>query len=138
MNRLTTLLACSLIILLSFNGFSYSPKLSAAGEAKKTVIEKNLIKGLESGNDGVMLEAVYYLGEYKCEGSIIPLLKILNDNKNDRMRIMAALALTKIGTGKSLYAIKQNCYLDGNESVRNFCSKFFAAAKGKKHSYTDN
>ncbi|MDP3683099.1 MAG: HEAT repeat domain-containing protein [Ignavibacteria bacterium] len=138
MNRLTTLLACSLIFLLSFKGFSYTPQLAVAAAAKKAVIEKNLVKGLESGNDGVMLDAVYYLGEYKCEAGIIPLMKILNDHKNDRMRIMAALALTKIGTGKSLYAVKQNSYLDDNESVRNFCFKFFAAAKGKKHSYIDN
>jgi len=138
MNRLTTLLACSLIFLLSFNGFSYSPKLPVAAEAKKVMIEKNLIKGLESGNDGVILDAVYYLGEYKCESATIPLMKILNDHKNDRMRIMAALALTKIGTGKSLYAVKQNSYLDRNESVRNFCFKFFSAAKAKKHSYIDN
>lgn len=59
-------------------------------------------------------------------------MKILNDHKKDRVRIMAALALTNIGTGKSLYAVKQNSYLDDNESVRKFCSKFFSAAKAKE------
>lgn len=138
MNRITTLLASFLVFLLSFNGFSYSPKLPSAAVAKKAVIEKNLIKALDSGNEGVMLDAAYYLGEYKCESGVIPLMKILNNHQNDGLRIVAALALTKIGTGKSLYAVKQNIYFDDSETVRKFCLQFYAAAKEKKQSYLEN
>ncbi|MFA6979001.1 MAG: HEAT repeat domain-containing protein [Ignavibacteriaceae bacterium] len=137
MKRLSTLLAVFLTFLLSFNAFSYSPKLPEAAVAKKAIIEKNLIKGLETGNEGVMLDAAYYLGEYKCEGGVIPLMKILNNNDNDGIRIMAALALAKIGTGKSLYAVKQNIFFDDSESVRKFCLQFYTAAKEKRQSYTE-
>jgi len=138
MNRITTLLASFLVLLLSFNGFSYNTKLPSTAIAKKAVIEKNLIKGLESGNEGIMLDAAYYLGEYKCESGVIPLMKILNNHENDGLRIAAALALTKIGTGKSLYAVKQNIYFDDSESVRKFCLQFYTAAKEKTPSYSED
>lgn len=137
MNRLTTLLVSFLILLLSFNGFAYNPKLPSATIAKKATIEKNLIKALETDNEGVMLDAAYYLGEYKCEAGIIPLMKVLNDSEKDGLRIMAALALAKIGTGKSLYAVKQNIYFDDSESVRRFCLQFYTAAKEKRKSYIE-
>jgi len=137
MKRTTILLASLFMIVFSTIGFSYSPKLPKAVEAKKAIIAKNLIQGLESQNEGVMLSAAYYLGEYKCESGVIPLMKVLHSKCCEGLRIMAALSLTKIGTGKSLYAVKQNTYLNDSESVRKFCLQFYLAAKEKKPSYLE-
>ncbi|MFA6598085.1 MAG: hypothetical protein WCS69_10210 [Ignavibacteriaceae bacterium] len=138
MKRTAFLLTSFFVLVFAFEGFSYSPKLPAAVLAKKAIIEKNLIKGLESQNEGVMLSAAYYLGEYRCESGIIPLMKILHSDCCEGLRIMAALSLTKIGTGKSLYAVKQNTYLNESESVRKFCLQFYLAAKEKKPSYMED
>lgn len=132
MNRVTILLTSFFILLFTFEGFSDGRKLPTAFTSKKDLIEKNLILGLESNNEGAMLSAAYYLGEYRSESAVIPLMKLLHSTCCDELRIMAALSLTKIGTGKSLFAVKQNIYLDPSESVRKICLQFYTVAKENK------
>ena len=131
MNRSTILLAAVFVLLFSFEGFSHSPNLPAAVAAKKMVIEKNLINALESNNEGLMQSATFYLGEYKSEKAVIPLMKLLHSDCCEGLRVMAALSLTKIGTPKSLYAVKQNGIFDQSEFVRKFCLQFYSATKEK-------
>jgi HEAT repeat protein len=65
------------------------------------------------------------LGEYKTSEAIIPLMKMLNSEKSEGARIMAALSLVKIGTDKAVYAVKQAANFDKSERVRNMCEKFY-------------
>ncbi len=131
MNRVTILTACFLVLLLSSEIFSYSPNLPAAVSAKKAIIENNLINALESDNEGLMQSAAYYLGEYKSEKAVIPLMKLLHSDCCEGLRIMAALSLTKIGTAKSLFAVKQCGIFDHSESVKKFCNQFYFSTKEK-------
>ena len=86
---------------------------------------KNYLVGIKSDNLGLRTSCAYFIGEYKIEEGIIPLIRMLNNEKNEEARIMAALSLAKIGTGKSVYAIKQAAVFDRSERVRTLCARFY-------------
>ncbi len=129
MKRTTILLTAFLILFISFEGFSYNPTLPSAVAAKKAVISQNLIKALESKNEGLTQSAAFYLGEFKCDNAVIPLMKLLHSDCCEGLRVMAALSLTKIGSPKGLYAVKQSGIFDHSEFVRKFCNQFYTATK---------
>lgn len=85
----------------------------------------NYLKGLNSDNNGLRLSSAYFAGEYGIADAVIPLMKMLNNEKSESGRIMAALALTKIASGKSIFAVKQAAKLDKSKRVRELCSKFY-------------
>ncbi len=85
----------------------------------------NYLVGLKSENLGIRLSCAYFAGEYKIEDAVIPLMKMLHSEKTEEARIMAALALAKIGTGKCLFAIKQTALFDKSQRVRSLCTKFY-------------
>lgn len=84
----------------------------------------NYLRGLNSDNQGIKLSCAYYIGEYKISDAIISLMKMLHNDKTESGRIMAALALTKIGSGQSIYAVKQASRFDSSQRVRDLCLKF--------------
>ncbi len=85
----------------------------------------NYLNGLNSENDGLRLSCAYFAGEYGISEAVIPLMKILNNEKSESGRIMAALALTKIASDKSIFAVKQAAKLDKSKRVRELCSRFY-------------
>ena len=78
---------------------------SLAGSNKtvnKDIIVDNLKVGLTSDNYGLRVSSAYVLGQLVSDGiitsdeaskTIIPLMKIMNDEESDEARIVAALAL---------------------------------------------
>ncbi len=87
---------------------------------------KNYLVGLKSENDGLRFSSAYLLGEYKIEKAVIPLMAILHNEKTEEGRIVAALSLIKIGTGQSIFAVKQAATFDNSERVRNLCTLFYS------------
>jgi hypothetical protein len=54
------------------------------------------------------------------------LLKILHDDKDcDCCRIVAALALARIGDARGAYAVKQAVKFDPSRRVRNICAYYY-------------
>lgn len=90
-------------------------------------IEDNLLEGLKSDNLGLRISTAYYLGEYKTERAVIPLIKMLHNEKEESARIQAALSLIKIGNSKGAFMVKQAAKFDESKKVRNFCTKFYNA-----------
>jgi HEAT repeat protein len=90
-------------------------------------IEDNLLEGLKSDNLGLRISTAYYLGEYKTERAVMPLIKMLHSEKEESARIQAALSLIKIGNVKGAYMVKQAAKFDDSKRVRNFCTKFYNA-----------
>lgn len=86
----------------------------------------SLIQGLHSDNEGLKSSCAYWLGEYRITESVIPLQNLLNNDKSERVRISAALALYKIGTPKSIFTVKQSIRFDESERVRRLCSIFYS------------
>ncbi len=85
----------------------------------------NYLRGLESDNQGIRLSCAYFIGEYKIADAMVPLMKMLHNDKTEGGRIMAALALTKIASAQSIYAVKQASKFDSSQRVRDLCLKFY-------------
>jgi HEAT repeat protein len=65
------------------------------------------------------------LGELKISNAVIPLMKVLRDDENEKARISAALALYKIGSPLSINAIKQARKFDESKRVIKLVSNFY-------------
>lgn len=87
----------------------------------------NLLEGVNSDNYGLRLSSAFFLGEYKASEAIIPLMKMLHDEKTEEARIVAALSLMKIGSDKAVYAVKEASSLDNSQRVRRLCTLFYNA-----------
>jgi len=124
MKYFTRILAVILFtaFLLSFTYAEGNPKEKR--EISQNTVESLLI-GLQSENLGLKTGSAYMIGELKLNGGIIPLMKILREDKNEEARIAAALALYKISTPMSIYAVKQSIRFDGKERVSRLCANFY-------------
>lgn len=107
------------MIALAGSLFS-SPKTTT-----ESIVEDNLIVGLNSDNLGLKTSAAYMLGEYGTSKSINSLLKVLKSGDTEEERISAAMALVKINTEQSMFAVKQNAKFDDSERVRKLCALFY-------------
>lgn len=115
-----------LISLISFTSFAGSKR-----ENMKECTVESLIMGISSENFGLRTSAAFMLGELKCEKGVIPLMRMLKSEEREDARIVAALALLKIGSERGLFAIKQAIRFDDSERVRRHCANFY-------HSYIEN
>jgi len=82
------------------------------------VDEANLIVGVQSNNFGLRVSAANMLGDLKSSRGVFALMRMLRTETDERGRIVAALALMKIGDPVGIYAVKQTGRLDGNDRVR--------------------
>lgn len=101
--------------------------LNAKGDEIKTSSIESLIMGVNSDNFGLRTSAAYMLGELKCEKGVIPLMRMLKSEDREDARIVAALALLKIGNAKGIFAIKQAIRFDESERVQKLCAAFYQA-----------
>jgi len=91
----------------------------------RDVIVTNLLNGINSENEGLKYSSAYFLGDLKSKESVIPLLKILHNDKNDEARIMAALSLSKIKDARGIFAIMQAIKFDKSDRVKKMCAIFY-------------
>jgi HEAT repeat protein len=122
------LFAMLIVSLIMFSNLSYakgkvSPTVSKINNYE--LIELNLLNGLENENTGLKSSSAFLLGEFKSEKSVIPLMRVLRNNVDPSLRIMAALALYKIGDARGIWAVKQASRFDDNECVRKKCNQFY-------------
>jgi hypothetical protein len=90
------------LLLLSTTAFAGVNKKGVEKTINAEAIVENLKVGLTSDNYGLKVSSAYVLGQLVCcnvitaddaSDAIIPLLKILKDEKADEARIVAALTL---------------------------------------------
>lgn len=120
MKALVTLLAAGFLLSTITAGEPPAAKL------KLQAAEVNFLIGLNSDNDGLKTSSAYNLGELQSQKAVIPLLKMLRNDEKECNRIMAALALYKIGDARGMNAIKQRIRFDKCERVRKMCSTLYA------------
>lgn len=106
--------------------FAKGPNPPLSQLVKESAVN-NLLEGLESDNFGLKTSSAYMLGELESKKAVLPLMKILHSDASEDARIVAALALYKIGDERGLYAVKQAIRFDDSERVSKLCHKFYNA-----------
>ena len=86
--------------------------------------EENLLVGLASENIGLQESAAYMLGELNSDRAVIPLMHMLRSER-ESARIVAALALCRIGDARGVYAVKRASAFDESAQVRQRCAWFY-------------
>ncbi|MCH7770695.1 MAG: HEAT repeat domain-containing protein [Bacteroidetes bacterium] len=136
MKHFTIILALTVLLFMLSN-------TTFAGDSKSEVDVKestiaSLLEGLTSDNLGLKSSCAYMLGELKVTRAIIPLMRILHNDVNEGLRISSALALYKIGTPMSIYAVKQAGRFDESYWVNKLAQNFYAEYLREHFSNTDN
>ncbi len=90
----------------------------------KNAAEKNLLVGLASDNLGLRESCAFMLGEIGSSKAVIPLMAMLHDG-NETSRVVAALALTRIGDARGVYAVKQAAKFDPSERVQKLAAWYY-------------
>ena len=112
-----------LIITLSTTAFSGDNSTKKYDNTQNTIA--SLIEGLNSDNTGLKTSCAYMLGELNLTEGIIPLMRLLRNDESEEVRICAALALYKIGTPISIFAVKQAIRFDESDRVSKLAAKFY-------------
>lgn len=118
----------TLTILLLITIAITTPEFLAKPKIKAKITENtvsSLMEGLNSENLGLKSSSAYMIGELQLSKAVIPLMKILREDESDEMRIVAALALFKIGTPLAIQAVKQSIKFDDSERVSKLCANFY-------------
>jgi len=89
--------------------------------------EENLLTGLKSDNPGVRDGAAYMLGELRSDKAVVPLMAMLHNGETESSRIIAALALTRIGDARGIFAVKRAATYDESNKVQQKCAFFVNA-----------
>ncbi len=122
-----------LVLILTLTAFGMENPITAKSSSiNRDLIIANLMNGIHSDNQGLVISSSYFLGELKSDEAVIPLMKILKSDINEEARIMAALSLSKIGDSRGIFAVKQAISFDKSERVKKMCSNFYQDFISKK------
>ena len=132
----TLLVALTLVlaVALTTTAFAGADKKDIQPTWQTEQVEANLIAGVQSSNFGLRTSAAMMLSEFKSSKSVFALMRMLRNESDERGRIVAALALIKIGDPVGLYAVKQTGRLDVNLRVRKLCALFYQEHEQEKQS----
>jgi len=113
-----------MVFLLVLSNTTFAGDSKSDVDVRESTIA-SLLEGLASDNMGLKSSCAYMLGKLKVTEAIIPLMRILHNDVNEELRISAALALYKIGTPISIYAVKQAVRFDESERVNKLAHNFY-------------
>lgn len=93
--------------------------------------KENLIKALNSDNDGVRKSAIYMVGSYKLADFANVLVDRLENENNESIRLLIAYALFETMDAEGLDAVKVLANKDKSQKVRNISSLIYQEYKNK-------
>ena len=123
MKRLFVLLVSAIFVLIT-STISADEPVKAKSSLTYEQIEDNLLAGLKEDNLGLNVSCAYMLGEMKSDRAVIPLMKMLRCEKDERAQLMAALSLMKIGDERGIFLIKRLAQFSDCERVKCMCARF--------------
>jgi hypothetical protein len=103
----TPLVVCVLILVLGTVIPAFAGDTVLPSNADKALIEGNLLKGLNSDNEGLRQSCALMLGNIKSTRAVIPLMSILRNSDNFKLKTAAAWALCNIGDSRGTFAVKR-------------------------------
>ncbi len=80
--------------------------------------DQYLLKCLKDKNLGIRASAAQLLGERKVDAAVKPLIKMLKNEKTYNGRLVAAIALYKIGDERAIPELKKLSFCDHCKTVR--------------------
>ena len=108
--KLSLALTMLLAMMFSFNLY--------AGSNDYEKYNQYLIKSLDDENIGIRTSAAKLLGERQVQDAMEPLTKMLKTEQNYSARIVAAVALYRIGGEKMKSVFTERAKKDKNKTVR--------------------
>jgi len=87
--------------------------------------EAKLLDDVTCDNCQQKEDAIFDLGELRSEKAVIPLMGVLHADPDESTRVVAALALCRIGDARGTYAVKRAAIFDSSEKVRTLAAWFY-------------
>ena len=87
-------------------------------DLSESAYNQYLIDSLKDKNIGIRASAAELLGQRRCEKAVKPLIGLLETDKEYQVRIIASLALHKIGGDQALKALRSQAKKEKRASVR--------------------
>jgi hypothetical protein len=125
MKTLARVLVAGIFVAAFLLNASAAEDPSSLTPEKYALAEQNLLIGVASDNQGLRESAACMLGELKSDNAVIPLMEMLRDGETESSRIVAALALCRIGDLRGVYAVKRATTFDSSEKVQQRCAWFY-------------
>ncbi len=122
-----TLFTLLIALFITAETFATGPTFLVNPRITKDVIEKCYLEGIVSDNEGVRSSAALFLGYMKSEKAVLPLMKMMRDEKSEESRIIAALALIKIGDPQGVYMVGRTAHFNTSTRVQKIADKFYNA-----------
>jgi hypothetical protein len=122
--KASALMLCAMVLVIAVSASAGDKTLFGSTE-KYDRAEATLLQGLASDNEGLRESAAYMLGELKSDKAVIPLMGILRCESCSTGRVVAALALCRIGDPRGVYAVKQAVQFDDDAAVQQRCAYFY-------------
>jgi len=91
----------------------------------KKIVETNLLNGLAIPNVGLQRSCIFMLGKIESERAVIPLMAVLHDNPDVKVREAAAWALCRIGDARGTYVVKMAAVYDPSSKVQATCAWYY-------------
>ncbi len=115
----------SVVVLATILLVSVAAAGSNPADNGKSPAVVNLLIGVNSDNQGLKESAANMLGELGSTYGVIPLMRMLHESDQESARIVAALALCKIGDARGIYAVKRAATFDSSDKVKRSCAWFY-------------
>jgi hypothetical protein len=125
MKTVARLLVLGFVVVACAGVASAADDVSGMTPAQYAIAEQNLLIGLSSDNLGLKESSAFMLGEIKSSKAVVPLMQMLRESPNESSRIIAALALCRIGDARGAYAVKRATSFDDSEVVQKRCAWFY-------------
>jgi hypothetical protein len=93
--------------------------------ADRALIEKNLLLGLKSDNEGLRYSSALMLGDLKSSRAVIPLMSMLKQCDNFKLKTAAAWALCNIGDAKGTFAVKREVEFNDCCKTKLVCAWYY-------------
>ncbi|MCX6120927.1 MAG: hypothetical protein NTX44_04865 [Ignavibacteriales bacterium] len=118
--------ALTITVLLSIavtRVFAEDPVLPA--KADQALIEENLLVGLNSTNEGLRYSCALMLGDLKSSQAVIPLMALLRQSDNFKLKTAAAWALCNIGDARGTFAVKREAEFNSCCKTKLVCAWYY-------------
>jgi hypothetical protein len=95
------------------------------GNADRSVIEENLLKGLRTENEGLQYSCALMLGDLKSTKAVLPLMALLKQCDSFKLKTAAAWALCTIGDARGTYTVKREVEFNSCCKTRLVCAWYY-------------